>query len=209
MPFHLHENRKKTQASIPDDDFLRASFDDFRIYQRPRFCAGQLQKYNALRDADLRRGDASAVAGGGSPVRQRVGEVFHQSARFPAREDSPRAWRSRAISDRPIAARFEWPSVPSRCRCRTRVKSSPDSPRSATQVAPDIFDTPHLRLPAHTNRIWRRDRIQCAVHGCNPRTVPREPAPVALRVALPCDEHSTTRRAVARARDHHGASPVR
>src|ERR1700733_13734845 len=44
--------------------------------------ASQTTIDSALGGADLRRDDASAVAGGRAPVRQRVGEVFHYRCDF-------------------------------------------------------------------------------------------------------------------------------
>src|ERR1700678_479968 len=77
------------------------------------------------------------------------------------------------------------------------VRLSAGSPRSAAPAAPDTFDTPDLPRRARTNKILRRDRIQSILHARNRRTARRGPAPVALRVAFPRDEHSTTRGAVA------------
>src|SRR3984885_2117346 len=81
------------------------------------------------------------------------------------------------------------------------VRLSAGSPRSAAPAAPDTFDTPDLPRRARTNKILRRDRIQSVAHARNPRTALRGPAPVALRIAFPRDEHSTTRGAVASSSD--------
>src|SRR5579863_2484349 len=39
-PFHLHEDRKKTQARVPDHHLFFAGIDDLRIDQRPRLDTG-------------------------------------------------------------------------------------------------------------------------------------------------------------------------
>src|SRR5215469_5483431 len=82
MSLHLHENRKKTETRVPDDDSLVASSDDLGINQRPRFGARQLQKNDALQHAELRGRNPAPVAGLGPPVRQRVRQVAHQIARL-------------------------------------------------------------------------------------------------------------------------------
>src|SRR6266849_800304 len=42
IPFNLHEDRQKTEASIPNDDAFVAAFDDFWIHERPRVLARQV-----------------------------------------------------------------------------------------------------------------------------------------------------------------------
>lgn len=84
VTLNLHENRKKAEAGIPDDDFFFASLRDFGIHERPRLGIGQLQENDPQGFSELRRGDGSAIASGLSPVRQSVGQILDERANFGA-----------------------------------------------------------------------------------------------------------------------------
>src|SRR5262249_44472916 len=78
MALDLHEDGEKTETGIPDDDFLFAALRDLGIDQRPGFGSGQLQKDDALRNAQLRCSDAATVARLLTPVRERIAQVCDQ-----------------------------------------------------------------------------------------------------------------------------------
>ena len=80
IAFDLHEDREEAEAGVPDDNLFVTAFDDLRIDERPGLLCGQLQEDNALPDAQLRGGDASAIARGGAPVSERIGKVFDESS---------------------------------------------------------------------------------------------------------------------------------
>src|SRR5579863_988694 len=52
VAFDLHEDGEEAQAGVPDDDFLFAAIDDFRIDERPGFFSRQLQEDDTLQDAE-------------------------------------------------------------------------------------------------------------------------------------------------------------
>src|SRR5260370_18746205 len=80
MAFDLHKDRKETQAGVPDDDFLFAAPDDFRIDDRPRLGVRKLEDDDSVQHADLGSRDAASIAAGGPPIRERVGQVPGQLA---------------------------------------------------------------------------------------------------------------------------------
>jgi hypothetical protein len=75
MTLDLHEDGKKTETAIPDDDFLFAARGNDWIDERPGIGALKLKEDDAFVYADLRSGDGAAVAGGGTGEGQGIGEV--------------------------------------------------------------------------------------------------------------------------------------
>src|SRR5271155_3652000 len=82
IAFDLHEDRKKAEAGVPDDDLLFAALENFRVDERPGLLSGQLQKDDASPHAELRRGNAPAVSGSGAPVGKSIGEIVDQRSHF-------------------------------------------------------------------------------------------------------------------------------
>src|SRR5215813_9699082 len=76
VPLYLHEDRKKTQTGIPDDNLLLAALRNLRIDQRPRLGTGQLQEDDSPGNSQLRRGNAATIAGLFACLRQRVAQIF-------------------------------------------------------------------------------------------------------------------------------------
>jgi len=91
MAPELHKDREEAQASVPDDDFFCAAFEDLRVEQRPWLFSGELQENDAQRDTQLRSRDAAAVSGRGAPIRERVGEVADLSRNIGRRRILPAA----------------------------------------------------------------------------------------------------------------------
>src|ERR1700746_161027 len=85
MPLNLHEDRKKTQASVPDNNLLFTTFDNFRINQRPRRSAGKPQEDHALQHADLRSRNPTPITGFRAPVRERILQITNQIPHFRRR----------------------------------------------------------------------------------------------------------------------------
>ena len=71
MALDLHENREEAQAGVPDHDFFCTTLNDLRVDEGAGLFSGKLQETDAQRHAQLRGGDAAAVAGAGAPVRKR------------------------------------------------------------------------------------------------------------------------------------------
>jgi len=88
VPGHLHENRQKAQASVPDNNFISAALNNLGIHERPWLGPRQLQKYEAQVHTDLRSGNGPAIARGFSPIRERVSEI---------RDDRPSLGRGRIL----------------------------------------------------------------------------------------------------------------
>ena len=85
MPLHLHEDREKTQACVPDNNLLFTAFDNFRINQRPRVSTWKLQEDHALQHADLRSRNPTPIARFRAPVRERICQITDQIPHFGRR----------------------------------------------------------------------------------------------------------------------------
>src|SRR5436305_10416586 len=71
-PVHLHEDRKKTQASVPNYNCFSASPHDLWIDQCPWLLARQPEKDDPLPHPNLRGRNAAPVTSFCPPVGQRV-----------------------------------------------------------------------------------------------------------------------------------------
>src|SRR5579859_63419 len=116
MPFHLHKNGEKAQASVPDYDFTFAAQGDLRIDERPRISSRQLQKNDSQERANLRSRNRSSVTRCFFPVCQGISEVLNERFNFWRRgiRHGPRNFAQYRVTE--LSQRLDGHALPHPCQ---------------------------------------------------------------------------------------------